>query len=651
MYNNEEMNWFSQTLMTYKDNQFATDGYMRIAISTGTKDFLNFHPVKFGISISNQLNKNCNLDIFLATDLLSSFRTIMKNSSQIYREGNYQILKRYNNLEFIFEFVLEQNNNEQVVRIILRSNESDFVKIIIPFDLFQVLSFRLKYFVENYDNLCLSTPNIFLQKEILNTNNQILSSLNKLPSKLLDFSNNSSSKEELIIDNEVKENIEISENTIEELDKFIGGSEMENIKDMPELEMPTPKKENLQEYNSKFISCLENKLENFEKILTLSESHPSPMIFIIDKLLKDKMMLKENTNNFNFMFGISNDDLKSILYMSKLNCNITLRNNIEKGIPIPSSIPLFKYKIDSNINIPAENIELGFDLVMINAYLRSLKRKLETKIEESMLNKSFMYLIFRSYTDIFSFSFLEHLNKDTIKTNIVSRFKYYDRIGFFDSYKTLLETYNCSNVTDIDIGNFVNDVIEKVIGKSLFLDEIHTKLYDQGDIRLAYENSLSKEQIINEVVPIEIVEKIETNIDHMMDNISKEVVELFSKKSKTKSKTKTNKENSNLYRLLNQYRNEIPEKTRKEFLEMIQKLGNKPIDLFEIEFPLETFDENIIKILYIWKPEEDIKITTNFKYFFEKFENEIMTKEYILTKIKTDKGPENNEWDEFEKLI
>lgn len=658
MYNNEEMNWFSQTLLTYKDNNFATDGYMRIAISTGTKDFLNFNPIKFGITISNQINKSCNMNIFQSTGLLSSIRVIMANPEKIYKEGNYQILKRYNSFELMFEFVLDQNSSEQVVRIIIRSNESDFTKIIIPFNFFQVFGFRLKYFVENYDNLCTTIPNIFLQKEILNSNNQILISLNKLPSKLINFSNNNSNsdlkKSDIsvpIIDDNVRENVEISEITIDELDKFIGGKEMSNIKDIPELENSIIQKENLQEYNSKFFNCLENKLENLEKILMASESHLNPIIFIKDKLLKDKMMIQGDNNNFDLMLGISEDDFKSSLYISKLNCNITIKCNIEKGIPIPSSIALLKYKINPDIKIQPENIEFAFDLLMVNAYFRSLRRKLETKIKDSMINKSIVHLIFRCYMDIFSFSFLENLdNKNIIKTNVISRFKYYNKIGFFDSYKKLLETYNCPEITEIDIENFINEIIEKIIGKSLFVDKLHLKLYEQGFVKLESKNSFSKEQIINEILPIEVSQRLGINVDQMLENNSSEIKELFSKKDKVKNKNLNN--TLNLYRLVKQYRNEIPEKYRTEFLDMIQELGNNKIDLSKIKFPLEIFDENIIKALYIWKPEEDIKITTNFKYFFEKFENEIMTKDLILAKIniKDEDKTENNEWDEFENL-
>ncbi len=640
---NEEINWFNQTLLTYKDKEFGTDGYLRISFVTSTKDFINFNPIKFNITISNQLNKSCNLNIQQSTDLLSSIRTVIQNPTKIYNENNYQILKRWNNLELVFEFVIDQNSNSQVVRITLRSNENDFTKIIIPFNIFQVLSLRLKYFVDNYDNFCTSISNLFIQKEILKTNKQILNSLNSLPSKLIDFTNtsgtdkNNKSKEN---NSEFKKNIEISENTIEELDNFLGGAEMTNVKNISEFENIPSKQENIQEYNSKFFNCLDNNLENFEKILIEAEANPDPIIFITNKLLKDKMMMK-NINNFNIIPDISENDLKSLLYISKLNCNITIRSNIEKGISIPSSIVLLKYKLDNKVDTYNENIELAFDLLMVNGYFRALRRKLESKIDDAMINKSIVYLILRNYTDMLTFSFLENLPKiDVIKTNIISRFKYYNRIGVFDVYKKLLGTYNCTDIIDIDIGNFIDEVLEKVIGKSPFIDELHKKLYNQGSVRLSYENRLSQDQIINEVIPNEINEKM--GIKNLND-MSEEVEKIFSTKLEKHNVKINKKQNSNLYRLINQYRNEIPEKIRNDFLEMIQKLGDNPINFDDIKYSLETFGENIIKILYIWDPINDLKVLSNFKYLFEKFENEIMTKELILVKLKVKEDKKNIE--------
>ena len=55
MYQQNESNWFSQTIQTYKDKVYGTEGYLRIAILTNSDDHKNFNPPKLNISINNNL--------------------------------------------------------------------------------------------------------------------------------------------------------------------------------------------------------------------------------------------------------------------------------------------------------------------------------------------------------------------------------------------------------------------------------------------------------------------------------------------------------------------------------------------------------------------------------------------------------------------
>ena len=627
---NENMNWFSQTLMTHNDKVFNTDGYLRVSYSTGTKDFVNFNPLQLGITISNNQSKNCNLNIQNASELLFSFTQVLQDSNKIYKENDFQIVKVYYKLEFMFEFLTIPESNERVVRMTLRSNESDFAKIIITFDMFVVFARRVKSFVDNYEQFCISILNNFMQKEILATNRGIISSLNTLPSKITPGG--------FIVEDTIKrvDNSEIqkAESTTQELDKFLDNTDIK----ISEIQDVENKKEILQEFDSKLLKCFDNNLSNFENMLTTSESSPEPINFIINKLSKDKILMN-GVSDFELLPGISEDDMKSLLYISKLNCNITLKNCIEYNKPIPSSVPVLKY--EPNVDVHTNNREIAFDLLLFNGYFRCVRRKLENKVDDPMVNKSITYLLLRCYTDVFVFSFLDkHLQ---IKTNIVSRFKYYDSIGVFDAYKNLLETYNCPVITDGDISFFADEVIEKVIGKTPPVNEFHNKLYESNNVRVGTPNTLNKEQIINELVPLEIAEKMGFEVN--FDGISKEVIEAFKKvkKSKTVKKEKEDKE-SNLYRLVNQFRNEIPESKRDGFLNLIKGLGNNSFVNTTSEFPLEELGENIVKALYLWKT-DDQKITTNFKYFFEKFENEMMTKELIIAGSKVEESKSSEGWD------
>ena len=54
MYENGEVKWFSQTLMTHKDRHYHSDGHLRVSISTNTENYRLFSPPYLNISISNK---------------------------------------------------------------------------------------------------------------------------------------------------------------------------------------------------------------------------------------------------------------------------------------------------------------------------------------------------------------------------------------------------------------------------------------------------------------------------------------------------------------------------------------------------------------------------------------------------------------------
>ena len=124
---------------------------------------------------------------------------------------------------------LEVNNNERVVRITIRNSETDFAKIVIPYLTFFVLATRLKEYVNKYENICISLPTNFLLKELLTSNKGISPAIKSLPTKFVENEFNE-------VDNKVdNEETEKTQSTINDSDKFIGGSEMDNI-DIPALE-------------------------------------------------------------------------------------------------------------------------------------------------------------------------------------------------------------------------------------------------------------------------------------------------------------------------------------------------------------------------------------------------------------------------------
>lgn len=638
----DETQWFSQTLMTYKDSQYATDGYLRLSISTNTKDFLSFNPTNLGLSISNGMTKVCNLNIQNATDLLLTLKGIISNPNSVYENnGGQQILKRYNNSQdLVFEFLHETNNNERVVRITIRNSETDFAKIVIPYFTFFVISTRLKEYVNRYENICLSLPNNFLLRELLNSNRNIGPAIKSLPTKFVEQEISAPEKE---VD---KKEIQQTQTTIDDLDKFIGGSDMGNV-NLPDLqsEKITKTESRIEGHavKSRFIEdVLHNDIQNLNDLLKVAETNLAPISF-----LKERFGSKLGSNSsYEVLSGINDISYKSLIYLSKVISNTTIMNYTENGVPIPSSLPVLKFKTTKYND---DNLDFAFDLLMIGSYLRAFRRKAEEKITDSYKNGAITYLLFRCYTDAMCFSFLEGKENPVILSAVTTRFKQYDNNGFFDKFKKVLEDSNCIQNTVDDIAFNAEDFCKKVINSSPFIEEFHNTLYSNNSVKLPTNNNYKLEQIINEVVPLEVYEKLGKSIkDKDLSSISEDVLSLFEgKKKQAKPKKEKKEPETNLQRLIRSYRDEIPEKYREKFNKEISELGDsKKYDFESEKFPLEEFGEKIIKVLYNWDPENDPKVTKNYKYFYGKFENEIMTKDSILLASKKKEGeePEEKNW-------
>ena len=90
----ENTKWFSQTLLTFKDKVYATDSYLRVAMSTNTEDYKFFNPPMFNISISNANNfqKTTNLNIQNCEDLIESFEKALQQLN-----GNDSVVEKHYN--------------------------------------------------------------------------------------------------------------------------------------------------------------------------------------------------------------------------------------------------------------------------------------------------------------------------------------------------------------------------------------------------------------------------------------------------------------------------------------------------------------------------------------------------------------------------
>jgi len=168
---------------------------------------------------------------------------------------------------------------------------------------------------------------------------------------------------------------------------------------------------------------------------------------------------------------------------------------------------------------------------------------------------------------------------------------------------------------------------------------LHKQLHEQASVKLPPESSLSIEQIIEEFVPLEVSVKVSTDkiddksLSNLKEhlNVSDEVFQLFRQKQ-----TKKRERIFPLLRFINNFKQDIPAKYVGDVVEHVKSLEESKFNFKESPWPLQEFDEDIVKALYVWDPESDEKMKTNYSYFASLVKNEPMSKEDILLATQQD---------------
>lgn len=610
----DEVQWFSTPLVTYKDTKFGTDGYLRISLSTNTKDFKNFNPPMLNISIGQTYQKACNLNIISAKDLVEA----LVEFSKAHEDTKPQIRRKISS-----SIELHISRNPEVIIFQLFSNETDHTQVGMDFSTLSAIFHVFKAHVSKYYDTCVG----LLMKSIDSEYRQIPGMIRGMPAQILSSNNLDSGAPDANAPDPQK--VKETEMTIENLDEFLGGENMDNVK-VNELESDKPKP--IKEIDSKFVkNFLKNDLRNLETILNNTSNFEEIGL----KIMQDG---RYNIEGFFMLPGISDEEIKSLSYISQILVNTIERSYVEFDSPIPSFTPILKYKVKDFMD---ENLELAYDLLLFSGYVRNLRRRLEDKIGDARENKALFHLKFRCFLDPYYFSFLEKSDRTQLSSIIVNRFKYYNSIGVFDEYKNILRSNNCPDINYQDISTFVDEVCDKVVGKGLFILDQHDKLMSQNNVKIGSNSNFTKEQIINEIVPLEVAEKLGKELTSI-EGISDEVKNFFKSRGKVSAEKQTTQiEKANhLVRVVGTLKKDIPERFREEFQEWIKEFKNKNF-VFDDKYPYAEFGDELIKALYIWKPENDPQIANSLKHFQTLIKNEVMEKQYILAL--DDKKPETSE--------
>jgi hypothetical protein len=631
--------WFSQALLTYKDKIYATDGFLRVSLSTNSSEELNyFNPPVINISITNNYQKSINLNIQNAKDLIKAFKLILPqlNGKELSIQRKYQ---KDTVLHFTFKL---DTNDQRIVIIEIRNNESDFTKIVVPLEgVFESFASCIREYTETYMNICTQ----LLIQSIQSKNTQIIQQLPNLikgiSSQIISSDSRGSieSQDSRAREPVTPEIVTETETIMNDFESFLG-SDMNNI-EIPEIEKVEKETSKAVKIDSLFVEkYLKNNLTTLETSMVNNFMTPAPFIMFLEEL-KSTILPHIKDENFRFLPGISDDDLKSFTYISKCMCAVNYSNHINAGVPIPATVSVSKYNPP---NYTKTNLDLAYDLLLFNIYIRTVRRRMENVTSDVMRSKALFYMQLRCFTDPLIFSFIEKINPDTLPSIILNRYDYYDSLGVFNDYKNSLDEMKCPEIRKADILSAVTELVEKVIGHSYNINEVHDNMFENKMVRIEAKNNYNLEQIVNEVIPLEIAEKLGKDLKNpkviedirVNHEISDEILAIFTnEKKKVKKQKESSQKINNLVRIISsQFKDEIPEKYREDFINYLSEFDDKKFDLNDTEFPIDEFGDNVIKALYLWDPENDPAISKNYKSFFVKIENELMERDLILSKIK-----------------
>ena len=647
--NDLERIYFNQNMIFHKDRNYNSGGSFEVSICSNTIDYKTFSAPTLHISVigENNLRRLCSLNYSDSVDLFVSIKDILSNIETIYSTNRNNILLKKNQFDrsLKFEFVQIQNMGDRVVSVSVIHSSSDFTKVVIPYSVFSAFAIGiLKYFVNEFVNISFGFTTRNLLTEILEQNKMIRNGIMILPTSLI---NNNLSKDISF------ENIESSqiEETIEDFDKFLG-KDMENIQvaDLDNKSIIEEKPKNL-EINSPLINkTLTKDLSVLESMLSAAITRSDPMISIFEGFRRSMNL----DDSFSFLPNITKNDLKSFLYISKLIHDLYLNLYMEKNVSIPSGFQILKYNVDDINSIDNFNINLAYDILLIMGFIKEFRSRMESRESDSNKNGAIFYLRLRSFLDPLVYSFIDP-NKSKIILNIVAtNFEKYLEIGFFKHYQDILITNGFKEIDVNDIKNFCNEFYEKVLKKedtfSININNKHEELYKTGFLRINSDNNLNIEQIINELIPLEVLEKTGVDLTEGSENLKKVqenlkisdlVISVFLRKNDQKSKEIKKEIVTNLSKTIKFFNNEIPIKNREEFFKYIDDLKFNNYDFLNTIYDEEEFGENIVKSLYIWNESENKEepLTT----FRIKLEECILTKDLILVKYKSKPEIENKE--------
>jgi len=622
----ENREWVNRQLIFYEDKIYNTGSSLSIDIATSTSDGKSFSPPKLYLRLRSLdgRNRTFSLDYISSMDLIMSLvKANFKNPDLVCQQGeNSAVTKRGYNIQLHIVAGIAPDQS-QIVSISLIINESDQGKIALPYTIFMGIFNLFILFKEKQWEIFSDLQNEYNIKIQSNTIKEIRGFLKTLPGYLGNTTVNNQTVESP--EEPAQETPTESNELLADFEKFAKETDprIPEVEHM-EMELATGEMDKpvVQEVKSKlFEEVFQNSVKNFIGLVETIYHDPKWPTEAFISNVQQRLGIES------FMPGISADEHKSLVYMSKVNFWTALRGYLQHQIVIPSSVGILRYSPSQAPGV--ENIELAYDILTLFAYIHRIRERRESRDADANNNLAITYTAARCFLDPLVFSFLVNSKPDVVKNCVSTRYKYYKEKGFFD-----LE----EDVQLNEVEGFM-DKLGPILSKVTDVKTGHEFGYEKGILLFPFENKHTLEQITNELVDKTVKIRLGESKDE--------------KPKKVDHKKKTVKYNSNIHRVLSEvdFLEQIPKSIKEAFMKYIMELEE---NYDYAAFPLEELGDDVVKALYVWNESDNKK--ESYTSFRTNLEQCIMKKNDIIAKVKGSKGVEdtvggNDEEFDFSNLV
>jgi hypothetical protein len=589
MSNENEKIWFNQELLLcYGKKIDEVSSNLSLTLGISTKDFQQFSIPNLLFRITDPVkSSHINLDRCTSRKVLNFFKETF-----IKKEGRFQTRLYKDN----FIKVAFRPTAEEILVIIAISNDAKEVVCICDLNDFEEIIEAIR----SYLRICtdLSCQSLLTRKEIYNQTNI----LRTLPSQIFEnqpkcISNNFIAEDESNINND--------------LSNFLD-SKIPEIK----LEIPEAKdgRQSLEDgskrierkdvyYGSLIQTVFNNNISEVEKFCSLLVTSDNPLLDLIsnlnDKVRIEEYDLKDNSPIERFLPSITDEQLKSILYVSRLSYFRTMKKMMENNKVIsPKDLSIeasYYIPIDPSL-VKDYNKNIAIDILLIISYVREMYKNLNHIEGNVSNNKSLLYTQLRLFFDPLMISFISLLDVDATINTITGRYNQYKKDGVFKEFEQYLSKYKCSQPSVEAILVFIKQVILKLQSD---LNESLVKINDPSK-KDKFKFDIETIKLFNYEQITKEISRIETNSLPKNMNLSKEVSNLFGIVVPVDEETI-------LGRFIRENISEVPLDIRTDFLlEINRECKNKKYDFNKNKdvFDIDKLGDNIILSLWVWNPEE-----------------------------------------------